>query len=66
MVVFILFRTFLAVLHGMLDLPQPGIEPMSLHWEHGILTTGPPDKPPIPPPDSLTPRSVPTLNMVEP
>ena len=45
MVVFILFHTFLAVLHGMLDLPQPGIEPMSLHWEHGVLTTGPPDTP---------------------
>ena len=52
MVVFILFCTFLAVLHGMLDLSQPGIEPMSLHWEHGVLTTGPPDKSPIPPPPS--------------
>ena len=24
--------------------PGPGIEPMSLLWEHGILTTGPPGK----------------------
>ena len=24
--------------------PQPGIEPRPLHWEHGVLTTGPPGK----------------------
>ena len=24
--------------------PQPGIEPVPLHWEHGVLTTGPPGK----------------------
>ena len=32
---------------GMWDLvPWPGIEPGPLHWEHGVLTTGPPGKSP--------------------
>ena len=26
------------------DLPQPGIKPVPLHWEQGVLTTGPPGK----------------------
>ena len=25
--------------------PSPGLEPMSLYWEHGVLTTEPPGKP---------------------
>ena len=30
---------------GMWELvPCPGIEPSPLHWEHGILATGPPGK----------------------
>ena len=30
---------------GMQDLvPWPGIEPGPLHWEHGVLTAGPPGK----------------------
>ena len=24
--------------------PRPGIEPVPLHWEHGVLATGPPGK----------------------
>lgn len=26
--------------HGMQDLSQPGMEPVPLHWELGVLTTG--------------------------
>ena len=33
---FWLFRTW--------DLPQPGIKPMPLNWEHGVLTSGPSGK----------------------
>ena len=28
----------------MILIPQPGMEPMSLHWDHRVLTTGPPRK----------------------
>ena len=37
---------FLATQRGMRDLvPWPGIEPRPLHWERGVLTTGPWGKP---------------------
>ena len=26
--------------HGMQDLSQPGMEPVPLHWELGVLSTG--------------------------
>ena len=32
--------------YGMWDLvPQPGLNPSSLHWEHGVLATGPQGSP---------------------
>ena len=34
---------FLAMPHGIL-FPIPGIEPVPLHWERGVLTPGPPGK----------------------
>ena len=27
-----------------ISVTRPGMEPMPLNWEHGILTTGPPEK----------------------
>ena len=32
------------LLHGMWDLPRPGIEPVSPAWAGGFLTTTPPEK----------------------
>ena len=35
------------MLHGLwTPVPDPGIGPTPLHWKRGILTTGPPEKPP--------------------
>ena len=31
--------------HSTWDLPRPGIEPVSLAWQGGFLTAGPPRKP---------------------
>lgn len=46
-VCFYLFITAaLGLSSGMWDLvPGPGVEPRPLHWEYGILATGPPGKP---------------------
>ena len=34
---------------GMLDVvPQPGLNPGPLHWEHRIRDSGPPEKSPYP------------------
>ena len=34
--------------HGMWNLSSlPGIEPLPLHWKHGILISGPPGKSPV-------------------
>ena len=38
-----LFYSFILAACGIL-VPQPGIEPVPLHWEHGVLTTGPAQK----------------------
>ena len=36
------------LVHSMWNLvPWPGIEPRPLHWEHGVLATGPPGKSPV-------------------
>ena len=38
--------SFLVVQCNTWDLfPWPGIDPSPLHWEHGVLATGPPEKP---------------------
>ena len=59
------FNIYLAVLglscslqtvsYSMWDLvPEQGSDPGPLHWEHGVLTTGPPGKSPsVPWPDSI-------------
>ena len=39
----LLFTVYL--LHGMRDLPGPGVEPVSLALQGGFFTTGPPEKP---------------------
>ena len=39
--------TWAQLLHGMWDLPGPGIEPMSPALAGGLLTTAPPGKSPI-------------------
>ena len=38
------FFFFFFLLHGMQDLLWPRTEPMTPHWEHRVLTTGPPGK----------------------
>ena len=35
------------LLHGMWDLPRPGLEPVSPALTGGFLTTAPPGKPPV-------------------